>query len=122
MQGLTSAGVLENRKKYGENRLTPPSVTPWYIKFLMQFANFFALLLLAGGTLCFIGYGIDTEKDATNLYLGIVLYAVVLITATFSYLQEAKSEKIMEGELKKMRALCLCFSGVNTQQHSFHPR
>ena len=95
--GLSAAQVLENRAKYGENRLTPPEVTPWYIKFLMQFANFFALLLLGGGALCFVGYAIDSEKDQTNLYLGVVLFTVVIITATFSYLQEAKSEAIMEG-------------------------
>lgn len=107
-KGLTSEGVLENRRKYGENRLTPPAVTPWYIKFLLQFANFFALLLLAGGTLCFIGYAIDTDKDQTNLYLGIVLYAVVFVTATFSYLQEAKSEKIMEGFKGMIPKKCKC--------------
>ncbi|OUS42873.1 P-type ATPase [Ostreococcus tauri] len=96
-KGLSAEQVLVNRAKYGENRLTPPELTPWYIKFLMQFANFFALLLLGGGALCFVGYGIDSEKDATNLYLGVVLFTVVIITATFSYLQEAKSEAIMEG-------------------------
>ena len=96
-KGLSAEQVLVNRAKYGENRLTPPELTPWYIKFLMQFANFFALLLLGGGALCFVGYGIDSEKDATNLYLGVVLFTVVMITATFSYLQEAKSEAIMEG-------------------------
>ena len=95
--GLSSERVLENRAKYGENRLTPPEVTPWYIKFLMQFKNFFALLLLGGGVLCFVGYAIDSEKDQTNLYLGVVLFTVVMITATFSFLQEAKSEAIMEG-------------------------
>ena len=37
------------------------------------------------------------RKDQTNLYLGVVLFTVVMITATFSFLQEAKSEAIMEG-------------------------
>lgn len=58
--------------------------------------NFFSMLLIAGGIMCFIAYIIDDE-DNTNLYLGSVLFFVVLITATFSYFQEAKSEKIMEG-------------------------
>ena len=114
-KGLSSEQVLINRGKYGENRLTPPAVTPWYIQYLMQFANFFAGLLLAGGTLCFIGYGIDPEKDQTNLFLGIVLYVVVTITATFSYLQEAKSEKIMEGFKNMIPKKCKCIrDGKNT--------
>ena len=110
-----SEQVLINRGKYGENRLTPPAVTPWYIQYLLQFKNFFALLLLAGGTLCFIGYGIDPEKDQTNLFLNIVLYIAVTITATFSYLQEAKSEKIMEGFKNMIPKKCKCIrDGKNT--------
>ena len=90
-------------------------MTPWYIQYLLQFKNFFAGLLLAGGTLCFIGYGIDPEKDQTNLFLGIVLYVVVTITATFSYLQEAKSEKIMEGFKNMIPKKCKCIrDGKNT--------
>jgi hypothetical protein len=33
-----------------------------------------------------------------QLYLGIVLLLVVVVTASFSYLQESKSEAVMEGE------------------------
>ena len=66
------------------------------------------MLLLGGGVLCFIGYSIDSEKDQTNLYLGVVLFAVVMITATFSYLQEAKSEKIMEGFKSMIPKKCKC--------------
>ena len=95
-KGLTSEEVQRKREKHGYNRLTPPPQTPEWIKFLLQFTNFFALLLLGGGILCFIGYGIDSS-DSVNLYLGIVLCTVVFITSTFSYLQERKSAKIMEG-------------------------
>lgn len=72
-----------------------PTYAAW-MKFLLQFTNFFALLLLSGGVLCFIAYAID-QSDQTNLYLGVVLIGVVIITATFSHMQESKSEKIMEG-------------------------
>ncbi|XRB13570.1 sodium/potassium-transporting ATPase subunit alpha [Pseudoscourfieldia marina] len=95
-KGMTSAAVQASREKHGWNRLTPPPQTPEWIKFLLQFTNFFAMLLLGGGILCFIGYGIDSS-DSVNLYLGIVLCTVVFITSTFSYLQERKSAKIMEG-------------------------
>eukprot|EP01025_Chloroclados_australasicus_P006039 TRINITY_DN11984_c0_g1_i6.p7 TRINITY_DN11984_c0_g1~~TRINITY_DN11984_c0_g1_i6.p7 ORF type:complete len:153 (+),score=27.08 TRINITY_DN11984_c0_g1_i6:361-819(+) len=94
--GLSEKQVEENREKFGENRLTPPVTLPWYIKFLLQFTNFFALLLIGGGLLCFIAYAIDSS-DPANLYLGVVLILVVLITATFSYMQESSSEKLMEG-------------------------
>jgi len=51
---------------------------------LREFTGFFALLLWFGGILCLIGYGADpSSKD--NLFLGIVLFAVVIITGLFSY-------------------------------------
>lgn len=36
------------------------------------------------------------EPSDDNLYLGIVLAAVVIVTGIFSYYQESKSSKIME--------------------------
>lgn len=45
-----------------------------------MFSGLFNLLLWAGSVLCFIAYAIDPLKDATNLYLGIVLAVVVRTT------------------------------------------
>lgn len=84
------------REKYGWNRLTPPVLVPWWIKYLMCYADVFMLLLLFGGVLCFVAYGID-QSDPTNLYLGVVLIMVVVISATFGYLTESKASSVMEG-------------------------
>ncbi|XP_051003878.1 sodium/potassium-transporting ATPase subunit alpha-4 [Acomys russatus] len=84
----------------GPNTLTPPPTTPAWVKFCKQLFGGFALLLWTGAILCFLAYGINMqyqeEANKDNLYLGIVLSAVVLITGCFSYYQEAKSSKIME--------------------------
>merc|ERR1711962_893933 len=60
----------------------------------------FAMLLWMGAILCFIAYSIQAsafeEPPDDNLYLGIVLTAVVTVTGVFSYYQESKSAKIME--------------------------
>ena len=37
------------------------------------------ILLLFGGMLCFVAYGVD-QSDPTNLYLGVVLVLVVVIS------------------------------------------
>ena len=58
--GLTTAQVLQNREKYGYNRLTAAIVIPWWIKYLKQYADVFMILLLFGGAISFIAYGIDT--------------------------------------------------------------
>lgn len=72
-QGLTSAQYQANLAKYGPNCLTPPPQIPAWLKFLLQFTNFFALLLMVGGLLCFIGFAIDPAKDPTNVSHGTII-------------------------------------------------
>lgn len=105
-KGLTMQQVMEQRQRHGENRLTPPKKTHWFIKYLLEFTNFFALLLMFGGVLCFVGFSIDETGDPTNLYLGVVLELVTFLTCTFSYIQNAKSEAIMEGFKKMIPEQC----------------
>ncbi|NXX67712.1 AT1A1 ATPase, partial [Spizella passerina] len=99
-QGLTTARAEEILARDGPNALTPPPTTPEWVKFCKQLFGGFSLLLWIGAILCFLAYGIQSlmeeEPNNDNLYLGIVLAAVVIITGCFSYYQEAKSSKIME--------------------------
>jgi len=98
--GLTSAKAAEVMARDGPNQLTPPKTTPEWVKFCTQLFGGFSLLLWIGAILCFVAYSIQasTSEDppGDNLYLGIVLTAVVIVTGCFSYYQEAKSSKIME--------------------------
>ncbi|CAG6014977.1 unnamed protein product [Menidia menidia] len=100
VQGLTNAKAAEFLIRDGPNALTPPPTTPEWVKFCRQLFGGFSVLLWLGAILCFLAYAIQaaTEDDPAgdNLYLGIVLTAVVVITGCFSYFQEAKSSKIME--------------------------
>merc|ERR1711962_1947768 len=99
--GLTTAQAKAGLLKYGPNALTPPPTTPEWIKFCQCLFSGFAMLLWFGAILCFIAYSIQAsayeEPPDDNLYLGIVLSAVVTVTGVFSYYQEPKSAKIMEG-------------------------
>jgi len=98
--GLTTARAAEIMARDGPNQLTPPKTTPEWVKFCTQLFGGFSLLLWIGAILCFVAYSIQasTAEDppGDNLYLGIVLTAVVVVTGCFSYYQEAKSSKIME--------------------------
>uniref|UniRef100_A0A4W5RD62 Sodium/potassium-transporting ATPase subunit alpha n=1 Tax=Hucho hucho TaxID=62062 RepID=A0A4W5RD62_9TELE len=77
--------------------LTPPRTTPEWVKFCKQLFGGFCMLLWIGAVLCFMppvperGFLLNN-----NLYLGLVLAVVVIITGCFSYYQEAKSSKIMD--------------------------
>ncbi|CAG0888915.1 unnamed protein product [Darwinula stevensoni] len=98
--GLSEQEAKDRLMRDGPNSLTPPPTTPEWVKFCKQLFGGFALLLWIGAFLCFVAYSIQAatfdEPPDDNLYLGIVLAAVVIITGCFSYYQEAKSSRIME--------------------------
>lgn len=99
--GLTPEQARDILARDGPNALTPPKKVSEWVKFSKNLFGGFAMLLWVGAFLCFIAYGIQsgTATEAApddNLYLGIVLAAVVIITGIFSYYQESKSSKIME--------------------------
>ena len=98
--GLTSEQAKANQEEYGFNALTPPTPPSEFLKFCKHMFSGFALLLWIGAILCFIAYIVQAtnfeEPPDDNLYLGVVLSAVVTITGIFSYYQESKSAKIME--------------------------
>lgn len=54
----------------------------------------FALLLWAGGVLCFVAYALSPE-DPSNMYLGIVLFVINSLTGFMSFYQNMQSEAIM---------------------------
>uniref|UniRef100_A0A7N8WQ81 Sodium/potassium-transporting ATPase subunit alpha n=1 Tax=Mastacembelus armatus TaxID=205130 RepID=A0A7N8WQ81_9TELE len=105
LRGLTNARAAEILARDGTNALTPPPTTPEWVKFCRQLFGGFSILLWIGAILCFLAYSIqvatEDEPPNDNLYLGVVLAAVVIITGCFSYFQEAKSSRIMDS-FKKM--------------------
>ena len=86
--GLTAAQAKANLERDGPNALTPPPTTPEWVKFLRALFGGFAMLLWLGAGLCFLAYSIQAstleEPPDDNLYLGVVLSAVVIITGIFS--------------------------------------
>merc|ERR1712168_1631343 len=98
--GLTAAQAKAGLEEHGPNALTPPPTTPEWVKFCKNMFSGFAMLLWCGAILCFLAYTIQAsayeEPPDDNLYLGVVLTAVVTVTGVFSYYQESKSAAIME--------------------------
>ncbi|CAF3386398.1 unnamed protein product [Rotaria socialis] len=99
--GLTDAKIKEFLNRDGPNALTPPKTTPEWMKFCKQMFGGFALLLWIGAILCFIAHSITVathhgEAPNDNLWLGVALTIVVIVTGCFSYYQEAKSSRIMD--------------------------
>lgn len=99
-KGLTSAQAKQFLLRDGPNALTPAKKTPTWVILLKHLFEGFSVLLWTGAALCFFAYLIEfhTSEDASkdNLWLGIVLVTVCIITGVFSYSQEAKSARIMD--------------------------
>jgi len=110
--GLTTAQAKAGNEEHGLNQLTPPPTTPEWVKFCQNLFSGFACLLWIGAILCFLAYGIQAtayeEPPDDNLYLGVVLTAVVTVTGIFSYYQESKSAKIMESFKNLVPQYALC--------------
>ncbi|KAL4472719.1 hypothetical protein ABPG74_018668 [Tetrahymena malaccensis] len=79
----------------GDNKLSEKPKEPLIFKFLRELITPFALLLWASAIICFIAYEMK-PSGANNLYFGIILIIVVLITASITYQQNKKSEAIMD--------------------------
>ena len=113
--GLSSQQAAANLARDGPNALTPPPTTPEWVKFLKALFGGFAMLLWLGAILCFIAYTIQAttqeEPPDDNLYLGVVLTTVVVITGVFSYYQESKSSSIMESFANLVPQYALCLRG-----------
>jgi len=97
--GLSSEEARSRLERYGFNILETKKNRPIILKFLKQFTNFFALLLMTGAILAFIAEYLAPGQG--NIYISIALAGVVVLNSIFTFIQEYKSEKIME-TFKKM--------------------
>jgi sodium/potassium-transporting ATPase subunit alpha len=94
-KGLTSEQAAKFYEEYGPNVITPPPRIPLWLLFLLQFTNLLMILLMLTGTLCLILYGVD-PSDRSNLYIGVILWIVVILTCQQTFSQEAQSDALAE--------------------------
>lgn len=99
-QGLTSEAAQDRLITYGRNELRVKQDVSEFFKFIAQFKNFFALLLIAGSALALVAEELDPGMG--NLYIAIALFGVTVLNAIFTYIQEYQSEKIMESFRKML--------------------
>lgn len=110
--GLTAEEAEARLKTDGPNQLTPPPETPEILKYLHFYTDPFMLLLLLAGLLSCIAYGLD-KTQPINLYIGIILFIVVFVSSTFSYVQAGKASDVMKRFKTMMPAKCTVIRTVN---------
>jgi Ca2+-transporting ATPase len=86
-KGLTSAEVEENRRKYGENILTPPKRDPWWKLWLSNFDDPVIRILIIAAIIA-IGVGIIDGKYAEGV--GIVI--AIMLATTLAFINEYKAK------------------------------
>ena len=86
-QGLTSAEATANLLQLGRNVIPRVKPKPAWMRFGNQLVHFFALMLWVAGVLAIV---------AGMLQLGIAIFAVVVINALFSFIQEHRAERATE--------------------------
>lgn len=89
-RGLSSGKAAEFLALYGPNVLTPPPKIPHWLLFLLQFTNLLMVLLQVTGLACIIIYIVNTSAPV-NLYIGVLLYFVVIATCYETFHQESQS-------------------------------
>ena len=111
--GLTAGDAARRLDAHGSNELRVRQDVPEILRFLAQFRNFFALLLLMGGGLALIAERLDPGQG--NLYIAIALIAVVVLNAGFTYLQERQSERIMDSFRRMLPSMARVIRDGETQ-------
>ena len=98
-QGITSEEAMRRRGEYGLNEIHEVYGRPMILRLAAQFTHFLALLLWFAAALCFLSEYLHPGEGL--LRLGIAILAVIFINATFTFIQEYRTEKAIE-ELRKM--------------------
>jgi sodium/potassium-transporting ATPase subunit alpha len=99
-RGLTSTKAAELLAIHGPNVLTPPPSIPLWLLFLLQFTNLLMVLLQITAIACLAIYGVQ-PNNPVNLYIGVLLYFVIIATCTETFHQESKAGALLD----KFRAL-----------------
>ncbi|KKG08969.1 cation-transporting P-type ATPase [Methanosarcina sp. 2.H.A.1B.4] len=92
--GLNEQEATRRLQECGPNILEEAGKESILKRYVRQFRNFFAVLLTVGAILSFLGEYLDPGKG--NLYIGVALFAVVLLNGTFTFVQEYQAAKTME--------------------------
>ena len=95
-KGLSSAEVLESRRRYGENVLTPPKQAPWWKEFLAKFSEpLIIILLIAGvfsiGIACYEYWGL--HEDWKVFFEPIGIFIAILLATGLAFLFESRANK-----------------------------
>lgn len=94
--GLTDEEVIESRKKYGANILTPPEKEPLWRQFLEKFSDPLIIILMVAGVLsvgisCYEYFGLKEEPAVFFEPIGI--FVAILLATGLAFYFELNADK-----------------------------
>lgn len=95
-RGLSSTEAVTRLAEQGRNELPHPRGRSLARRFLAQFTDLFAVVLIVAAGLTSLAYLLGEPRDAGNLQLTIAIVAVVLLNATIGFGQEYMAERTAE--------------------------
>jgi P-type Ca2+ transporter type 2C len=104
--GLTAEQARERLARNGFNELPAPRRTPLALLFAAQFADVFALLLLAAAGLTFLAGLLSHPVDVSSVQLGVAILGVVVLNAGIGFAQEYSAERTVASLQAMVPAQC----------------
>ena len=92
-RGLTAPEAERRRQRYGANELPQPRPRSLWRRFVAQFTDLFALVLLVASALTFLAYGLQDPRNIGNLQLAFAILGVVVLNAVIGFVQEYSAER-----------------------------
>ncbi|MCR4563003.1 MAG: calcium-translocating P-type ATPase, PMCA-type [Bacilli bacterium] len=104
--GLSDQEVLDRRAKHGENKLQEKKKTPLILMFLENFKDPMTIVLFAAAIISIVVAILDANNNHRALGFEdfadvVIIFAVIVLNATISTVQESRAEKALEA-LKKL--------------------
>ncbi|MFF1296293.1 MULTISPECIES: cation-translocating P-type ATPase [unclassified Streptomyces] len=92
-RGLSSREADVRRGRDGPNELPRPRRKGLGRRFMAQFTDLFAIVLIAASALTFLAYALQDPHDAGTLQLAFAILGVVILNAVIGFVQEYSAER-----------------------------
>jgi magnesium-transporting ATPase (P-type) len=110
-QGLSGVQVRARQRRHGPNELPRARRRSpiWWLA--GQFADLFAVVLLAASGITVVAYLLQRPRDPGTLHLAIAIAAVVLLNAVIGFVQEYSAERTVEALQAMVPQTCRVLRG-----------
>ena len=105
-RGLRSEEAAARLERHGANELPRPRQRSVWLRFLAQFTDLFAVVLLMASAITLLAYLLQDPRDVGNLQLAIAILCVVVLNAVIGFVQEYSAERTAQALQAMVPSTC----------------